>query len=236
MDKKKVVCIVQARIGSTRLPGKMLQLLGEHTLLEWVLLRVKRANLIDLLVLATTDNECDNEIANDATKLGINVFRGSEQNVLSRFVEVSELYSSDIVIRVCADNPFIASEEIDRLIMYFTQSDCDYACNHRPVLDNQYADGFGAEIFSKKILMEIVGHASSPAHFEHVTAYLWENQDTYKLCSFKAPAELAHPELKFDIDTEGDLNYLNLLVKDHSIGIDTPAADIVKFCINAKNK
>jgi spore coat polysaccharide biosynthesis protein SpsF (cytidylyltransferase family) len=120
--------------------------------------------------------------------------------------------------------------------MYFTQSDCDYACNHRPVLDNQYADGFGAEIFSKKILMEIVGHASSPAHFEHVTAYLWENQDTYKLCSFKAPAELAHPELKFDIDTEGDLNYLNLLVKDHSIGIDTPAADIVKFCINAKNK
>ena len=125
MDNKKVVCIVQARIGSTRLPGKMLQLLGEHTLLEWVLLRVKRANLIDVLVLATTDNERDNEIVNVAKALGINVFCGSEQNVLSRFVEVSELYSSDIVIRVCADNPFIAPEEIDRLIMYFTQSDCD---------------------------------------------------------------------------------------------------------------
>ena len=110
------LALVQARMGSTRLPGKMMMDLCGYPVLHWVLYRLKRATGLAGIVLATTDLERDEPLAELALGLGIQVFRGSETDVLGRFIAAARRFGADPVVRVCADNPMIAPEEIDRLI------------------------------------------------------------------------------------------------------------------------
>jgi len=165
----KTVALVQARMGSTRFPGKMLAQLGGHPLLEWVLLRMRRARMIDEVVLATTTLGRDDELVALAQKLGIEVFLGSENDVLGRLSAAAVQCGADIVVRVCADNPFIDPDEIDRLVAHFKSNACDYACNNQDRLGNRYADGFGAEILSNFLLQQIAQTATDARHREHVT-------------------------------------------------------------------
>lgn len=143
----RVVAVVQARMGSQRFPGKMLSQLGEHTLLDWVLQRVLRSTQVDQVVLATSTNSEDDKLVSAALRLEVNSIRGSETDVLSRFLLAANESQADLVVRVCADNPFIAPEELDRLIVDHCAKSVDYSCNHQQKLSNKYADGFGAEIF-----------------------------------------------------------------------------------------
>ena len=139
-------------MGSTRFPGKMLQLLGSYPILEWVLRRVSRAKLIDEVVLATSDRSLDDSLVELANRIGIEVFRGSESDVLGRFAEAANHYHAKTVLRICADNPFVDPDELDRLVREFSENLCDYACNQQDRLDSQYADGFGSEILSNQLL------------------------------------------------------------------------------------
>lgn len=225
----KTICVIQARLGSQRLPGKMLMKIGELSIIEWVILRVKKSIKIDEIFLATTINEEDNRLADIASSHDITVFRGSEINVLSRFVDINEFSNADNIVRVCADNPFISAEEIDKLISFFILTDCDYACNHKEVLGNKYVDGFGAEIFSKETLLKISQRSDKSEHFEHVTSYVWENQSQFKICALEPEKEFAFPNLSFDIDTSDDLIELTDLVLKFNINIDTTASNIIKY-------
>ena len=143
---RHTVAIVQARMGSTRFPKKMLAQLGGLPLLEWVLRRVLKAKCIDQVVLATTDHVRDEPLVKLAEQLGVTAYRGSELNVLKRFVRAAALAKATDVVRVCADNPFIDPCEIDRLVLYFFNREFDYVCNHQDRLGSEYADGIGAEI------------------------------------------------------------------------------------------
>ena len=139
-------------MGSSRFPNKMLQKLGPHTILEWVLRRTLKANLIDCVVLATSENKRDSPLGDKAQTLGSNVFYyGSETDVLQRLATAATFYNADTVVRICADNPFIDPKEIDRLVLSFRSNACDYACNHQDRLNSEYADGFGAEILYQTI-------------------------------------------------------------------------------------
>ncbi len=224
----KTVAIVQARMGSTRFPGKMLARLGDIPLLEWVLRRLARATTLDQIVLATSDSENDNALADLAVRLGVQVYRGSESDVLARFVGAATLSNAVNVVRICADNPFIDPDEVDRLVNFFAQQQCDYACNHQDRLGSGYADGFGAEIFTAAILKTIDALAKEPRHREHATLYLWDHASEYKLTAVVAPNDLAFPELRFDVDTPNDLVNLNVLVKA-GVDIETPAHDIIRI-------
>ena len=118
----RTIAIVQARMGSSRLPGKMMMDLCDQPLLYWVLSRVKRTKLANSVLLAISDSEKDNPLAELAQQLNVPVFRGSETDVLGRFVAAAHMARADRVVRVCGDNPLIAPEEIDRLINFFEKT------------------------------------------------------------------------------------------------------------------
>ena len=224
--KPRTVAIVQARMGSARFPGKMLANLGGHPLLEWVLRRVGRARRLDETVLATSTNARDDALAALAATIGIRTCRGDELDVLGRFVAAADMSDATQVVRVCADNPFIDPDEIDRLVTFFQTKACDYACNHMDRLGSRYADGFGAEILSAELLQKIAGLATEPKHREHVTLYLWDHAAEYRMLAVPAPAEMAYPELRFDVDNPADLAALEqLLAAD--VNLQTPAPQIV---------
>jgi spore coat polysaccharide biosynthesis protein SpsF len=210
--KLRVAAIVQARLGSTRLRGKMLMPLGGLPILEWVLRRVVLARRVDQVVLATSDRPADAQLATVAERFGVAVLRGSEEDVLGRFVSAAALARADLVVRVCADNPFIDPDEVDRLIDAFDPTLIDYACNHQHRLGSRYADGFGAEILGVPLLRAIAGKATEPRHREHVTLYLWDHAASYRLKAVAPPPELAQPTLRFDLDTADDYAYLASLV------------------------
>ena len=222
-----VFAIVQARMGSVRFPGKMLASLGNHSLLEWVLQRVMQAKMLDGVVLATSDLERDQALVDIAASLNISVYRGDETDVLGRFWRTATSVKARTIVRVCADNPFIDPTEIDRLVTFFRDNPCDYACNHQDRLNSRYADGFGAEILSATLLDQLNRIVEDPLLREHVTLYLWEHFSAYSLRAVPAPAALAHPNFKFDIDTQEDYQYLANMVDHHGINFQTGAPEIV---------
>ena len=228
----QVVAVVQARMGSQRFPGKMLAKLGDRELLSWVLTRVCDAKQIDQVVLATSDSRDDDQLADAASSFDALVVRGSQDDVLDRFVQSAKISRADFVVRVCADNPFVAAEEIDRLVAAHKSGDFDYSCNHQQRLKNRYADGFGAEILSTALLNDIAKLATQQLHREHVTSYIWDNASKYKIQAVDAPDELAFPEIKLDIDTPQEMQQLNEFVAKFVITTTSSAAEIV----NAFNK
>ena len=223
----RVVAVVQARMGSQRFPGKMLAKLGERDLLSWVLTRVCDAKQLDQIVLATSDGRDDDELANAASSFDVIVVRGSQNNVLDRFIQSAKIAQADIVVRVCADNPFVAAEEIDRLVIAHESGNYDYSCNHQQKLNNRYADGFGAEILSTTLLNNIADSTTQQSHREHVTSYIWDNVEKYKIQAVAAPAELAFPEIKLDIDTPQEMQQLNEFINEFGVTMSSSAAEIV---------
>lgn len=222
------VALIQARMGSTRLPGKMLRLLGRYTLIEWVVNRVKQCKVFDQVVLATSDRKSDDPLVEIVTSMGVDIFRGNESDVLGRLAHAARMHKAETVVRICADNPFVDPRELKRLYDTYVSTNCDYACNHQDRLKSKYADGFGAEILSNKVLQEISKCTSKSSHREHVTLYLWDHRNKYKLHSVEAPIQLAFPKLKFDIDTKLDLDRLTNLV-ECGVNIKTSAKDIIKL-------
>ena len=166
-DNLTTVALVQARMGSSRLPGKMIMDLCGYPVLHWVLHRVKQARRLTEVVLATTKLKQDDPLTELAQFLKVGVSRGSEADVLARFWDAAREFKADVVVRVCADNPFIAPEEIDRLVDCYIsrrQSGGDprrlYAFNHITTMDNNYPDGLGAE----NLLPGSTGNSSPAGH------------------------------------------------------------------------
>jgi spore coat polysaccharide biosynthesis protein SpsF len=231
---KKVVGIIQARMSSTRLTGKMVKKIGNHNLLDWVILRLKKAKLLDEIILATTNENIDDHLADIAKQYKIKLFRGSENNVLNRFFLASKLFEGCIIVRVCADNPFIDAEEVDSLIDFYLNNEFDYCFNHLNRNDSGYADGFGAEIFSYSILNELNMANLSEDEREHVTKHIWNNSK-YSIGFPKVPNYLNYPEIKLDIDTDKDLQYIRNIVKA-GVNIESTAAEIIKLVKNYENR
>jgi spore coat polysaccharide biosynthesis protein SpsF len=232
------VAIVQARMGSTRFPGKMLQPLAGRPLLEWVLHRVRSARRLDAVVLATSDLPRDLPLVALAASLGVAAFAGSETDVLGRFAAAAALHRADIVVRVCADNPFVDGAEIDRLLEFFDHAGADYACNHLDRLGSGYADGFGAEVLGAPLLDRLAATCTDPRHREHVTLALWDDPAAHRLAAVPAPAALAFPDLRFDVDRPEDLADLAALVARAGLQMASPAADVVaaaQACASAGN-
>ena len=178
--------IIQARMGSSRLPGKMMMKLGEYPVLFWVLHRVKKARLLDSVLLATTKNKMDDPLVDMAEQLDISVFRGSECDVLERFLGAAEEVGAEKIIRICADNPLVAPEEIDRLVKTYSEIlkkgghlEKLYAFNFGPKMNNGYPDGLGGEMFSFKLLQRLDNLAISSSCREHISNYIWSYSEKF---------------------------------------------------------
>ena len=197
---------------------------GGEPLLHWVLSRVKKAKLLDSTILATSDGAIDDQLVELAQKLNVPVFRGSETDVLGRFLEAANVSKADHVIRVCGDNPLVAPEEIDRLVEFFEKVlqagnnsiDRLYAFNFASKMGNGYPDGFGAEILSRILLEKLANLDHELASREHVTKYIWDHPDQFMIRTFSAPKEIAYPSIKLDVDTQEDLDKIRYLC----VGLD----------------
>ena len=133
-------------------------------------------------------------------------------------------------MRICADNPFIDGQEIDRLIKEYFSGEYDYAFNNCSKKMSRYSDGFGAEIISYNRLKQISNLPLNNSQKEHVTKYIWDNLPRFKILALKSPKELSYPDLKFDIDTPEDFEYIKLLISN-GVKINSKADEIVKIAL-----
>ncbi len=226
----KTVIVIQARLGSSRLPCKTLLTLHGLPVIDWVVHRCSLSKLADDLVVALPDTRWDDVLARHLQAEGIAIWRGPEQDVLTRMHDAAKAHGAEAVVRVCADNPLIWGEEIDNLISFYqresTNGDCDYAYNHIPK-NNLYPDGLGAEITSFTIFAQMNAEAVLPSHREHCLNYLVENPQKFTIRTFDPPNSALHrPELRLDIDTAED--FINLALLDITPDI-TPEAIVRLF-------
>jgi spore coat polysaccharide biosynthesis protein SpsF len=224
----RTVAVIQARLGSYRLPQKMLATIGDLPIIEWVVTRVRRSELVDRVIVATTLERIDDRLVEECERLGVEVKRGATDDVLKRFVDVLVGDDAGTVVRVCGDNPLIDPECIDRAIREFRDSRAEYAFNHRPLADCNYADGFGAEVVSRNLLERLNAAKLSPQQREHVTLALVDGTIRSQVHACVAPVALAHPELRFDVDTREDLLKMNELVDSARITVLSDAVSIVR--------
>ncbi|ARJ68153.1 hypothetical protein WV31_13155 [Magnetospirillum sp. ME-1] len=198
-------------MGSTRFPGKMLAPFQGRPLLEWVLTRLRRARSLDRVVLATSQFERDDPLAKLAENLGVAVFRGSEYDVLGRFAAAAQAFEATTVVRICADNPLVAPEACDLAVDSFLRERPDYAFNHIPRLGNQWPDGLGVEVLDAGLLRRQAETTADPRHREHVTAWIWDQPERWRILAVPCPEEWRDPEgrVRLDVDRPEDLAALD---------------------------
>ena len=206
---KKVVAIIQARMGSTRLPGKVLMDIAGKPMLQHIVERLKLVKNIDEIVIATSTSEDDKKILDFAKTLGVVGFAGNESNVLKRYIDAAETVNADIVVRVTGDAPLIDPNTIERLISSAVNQNADYAiCDPKiPVIHE------GFEVVSLNALKKILQIANQDYIKEHVTIYLTENPDFVKTVYIEAEDEFKRTGYRFSVDTLADLRFIREIYK-----------------------
>ncbi|WP_058953760.1 cytidylyltransferase domain-containing protein [Clostridium tyrobutyricum] len=201
-----IVCIVQARTGSTRLPGKVIKKICGKTVLEHDIDRLKRVKNIDKIIIATTTLEKDNAIVEEAKRMDVDYFRGSEEDVLSRYYYAAKENNGDVVVRITSDCPLIDSEVTEKIIQYYLYNNAkyDYVSN---TIDRTYPRGLDTEVFSFKALEKAFNEAESLRDKEHVTPYIWDNPSIFRLAQYKN--EIDYSNLRWTLDTKEDFELIS---------------------------
>ncbi len=207
----KIVAIIQARMGSTRLPGKVLMDLGGATVLSRVVHRTQRSRLVAQVVVATTTSGSDEVIVSEASKLEVPVFRGSEQDVLDRYWQASLKFHADVIVRITSDCPLIDPELIDQTIQTLLQEGADYGSNGLPP---RFPRGLDAEVFTATALERAQQQAHKPYEREHVTPYFYENPEFFRLACINNSTNQGHH--RWTLDTAEDLRFLRSIYSHFS--------------------
>lgn len=195
----KIVAIVQARMGSTRLPGKVLKQINGLSVLGHVIDRLRRVPSIDEVWIATTSKKIDDTIEDEARRLNIQVYRGSEDDVLDRYYKTAEKAGAEAILRITSDCPLIEPTVVEDLICLYRESGSDYASN---TLERTYPRGLDAEIFSFSALETTWSQASRPYEREHVTPYMYQHPDLFRCSAQRGLEDYSH--YRWTLDTEED--------------------------------
>ena len=199
----KVVTIIQARMGSTRLPGKvMLDLCGE-TVLARVVQRVRRSRLAGEVVVATTTKPADDRVGEECQRMAVKVFRGSESDVLDRYYNAAKLFRADAIVRICSDCPLTDPEIIDQTIQSFLAAQADYASN---ALDRTYPRGLDTEVMTQQALARCWREARAFYQRSHVTPYIYENPDQFRIARVRGDED--YSDYRWTLDTAEDLAFI----------------------------
>lgn len=225
---KKIVAIIQARVGSTRLPGKVLLDLKGKTVLNHVVDRVKKSKYIDEVIVATTDLEQDDKIVDECNKIGCKYFRGSESDVLSRYYLCAKENKADIVIRITSDCPLIDFNIIDNMIekfLYKQNSNIDYMNN---TLEPTLPRGYDVEIFSFRALVKANFEAKLDYEREHVTPYIYFNPDKFNLSLFRYRYD--YSKYRLTLDTKEDFEVISSIFESlYDVNNYFLLEDVIKY-------
>lgn len=205
----KKVAIIQARMGSTRLPGKVTMMLGAKTVLEHVVARVEKSNVIDTIVVATSVLPQDDIIYDLTQKIGVACHRGSEDNVLSRYYEAAISHQADIIVRITADCPFLDPVLLESMMISFCEArnnadPIDYLSNS---LERSYPRGLDIEIFTMHALTQAFHQADQDYQKEHVTPYINQHPNLFILGNYANQHNLS--EHRWTLDTEEDYLFIS---------------------------
>lgn len=208
----KRVIIIQARMTSTRLPGKVLMDIAGCPMLEHQLRRLKSCTKVDEIVVATSTNSADDAIVNLAQRLGVGWFQGSEHNVLSRFIGAIRATGADVVVRVTGDCPLIdpslTDKVVDELIAH--AAECDYVSN---TIQRTYPRGLDVEVFFSDTLFRVNRLATSDMAREHVTAFIYaERPDLFLIRSVSDSED--NSVQRWTVDTYADLEFTRKIYND----------------------
>ena len=201
----KVTAIIQAHMGSTRLPGKVLVDICGRPMLVRVVERARRAALIDELIVATSDLAGDDAIVACCTSIGIACFRGDDSDVLDRFAMAARWADADAIVRITSDCPLVDPEVVDLVIDRFARSPSpvDYASNKIP---QSFPRGLDTEVFTRAALERAWREASASYERMHVTAYMYEHPDAFRLLSVTSDVDRA--DWRWTVDTVDDLRFV----------------------------
>lgn len=216
------IAIVQARMGSSRLPGKVLKTLAGQPVLDHVVTRVKAASRIDDVVVATSDLPGDDPIASHCESRGWMCIRGSEIDVLSRYAAAARASDAEIVVRVTSDCPLFSPCILDDMLGAFDPANMDYMSTNWP--DRTFPVGLDCEVMRADSLLGIAESATDPYDREHVTAHFYRNPDQFRLAGHSCTSALAH--LRITLDTAEDYDRLVALFNAHPELAD-PKADVI---------
>ena len=203
MNKKKVIAIIQARMGSTRLPGKMMMPLSGKPLLWHVFERARKIKNVSEIVLATTTEDRDTVLADLAEEMGVKIFRGSETDVLERFIGAGEKFEAEGIVRICADAPLIEPSEIDKLVQAAVESDCEGA--YVDVSVPTAVSSFEYATFDA--LKRVCAATDDKYVHEHVTVYLRTEPNFAKVIYIKPDSKFNIANFKSAIDTQDDYEF-----------------------------
>ena len=215
--KQKVVLIIQARMGSTRLPGKSLMDLAGEPLVGRILERVKRCKAMDEIVLATPDNRRDDSLAKLSEVYGVSSFRGSENDLIDRYYQAARKYNAHYVCRLPADNPVPEPEEMDRMVATHIKSGLEFSSNLLQVFGNGYPDGIGVEVFNFDTLKTIWEECTDPEKREHVqlSYFDYTSQKSmdrrFRVGTVPCPKNFRRPELILDVNTQEEYEFIKQL-------------------------
>ena len=201
--------IIQARMGSTRLPGKILKKIGDKNLLEHILFRLTQLKHNVQVVIATSVLEKDDKVENFCKEKDIKCFRGSETNVLERYYLCAKENNFEHIVRLTGDNPFTDIEELDNLIELHLKTGADYSRSFALL-----PKGVGAEIFSFEALEQSYKYGDKENHKEHVNEYIEENEDSFEISELEVKSEKNRPDISLTVDTEDDYKKACFIVEN----------------------
>jgi spore coat polysaccharide biosynthesis protein SpsF len=206
MNKVKNQVIIQARMGSTRLPGKVLLELNSKPVLEYVVRRSQAAASVGRVVVATTDQPGDDPIESFCVDNSICLVRGDSDNVLSRYLKAAELFPCDNIVRITADCPLTDPGILDGMLAVHQVASADYTAN---LISPTFPVGFDAEIVKTEVLKKVGKLAELKSHLEHVTLYIRENLSEFVTCNYELGKRL--PEYRLTLDRQQDYDALQAL-------------------------
>ena len=201
----RTLAIIEARMTSTRLPGKVLADICGQPSLEVQVERLKMSPEIDGIVIATTENSSDDAVEALARARGIGFWRGSEEDVLQRVLDAAQAHRADVIVEVTGDCPLVDPEIVSKVVRHYRDAKVDYVSN---IMTRSYPIGMDTQVFSTAVLADVARRTNDPADHEHVSLYIYRHPEIYACANVAAPPSETRPEQRLTLDTREDLELI----------------------------
>jgi spore coat polysaccharide biosynthesis protein SpsF (cytidylyltransferase family) len=234
MARRKIIATIEARIASSRLPGKVLLPVLDRPLLQHMIERVQKSGYIEEVVIALPEGSGNDPIIELAKRISVPYYQGSEDDVLSRVVDTVRSRNADILVQLTGDCPLMDYRLIDTCVEKYLENKWDYVAND---LVRTYPIGFDVAVMSFDLLASTLNEPDlDDVDREHVTTYLVERPERFRLCNVTAPADLSHPEIQVTLDTPEDYEVIrNVFENLYPGNRDFSAGDVIRYLLESPN-
>lgn len=228
----KIAAVIQARLGSTRLPSKVMMKIGDKTVLQYLIERLRKAEVLDSIIIATTCKPEDICIIETARRNDVRSYAGNEDDVLDRFIKAGEKFKIDTIVRICADNPLTDPTYIDELVSFFLERELDYAAYKLSDGTPTILTGIGLfpEVVSLDALKRIHEFATEPTYFEHVTNFIYTHSALFRTDYSQVDTQIEKAKLWLTVDTADDFEIISEILNSlYQPGKLITAEEIIDF-------